>query len=148
MSDWLDLSMHISFRSHFHYFRSMGFSHSQISTLHMLHHKHECTVSSISRMHDISKPAASQLLDQLVNMGVIERYESPTDRRVRLHRLTDKGKKMMEESHSARKDWYRSLLDGLSDEELEKTGEALEILNSRMRQFDISWGGCEHGEHE
>ena len=73
MADWLDLSMHISMRSHFQYFRKMGLSHSQVSTLHMLFHKKECTVGDVSRMLSISSPAASQLLDHLVSMEMIER---------------------------------------------------------------------------
>ena len=136
LSEWINLSMHLSMRSHFSYFKEKGLSHSQIFTLNMLFHKKECTVGDVSRMLSISTPAASQLLDNLVGIGAVERYESSEDRRVRLHRLTQKGREMMKSKRSMRLDWYKPLVEGMTDEELLKTAEVLELLNNKIQTFD------------
>ena len=114
-------------------------------TMHMLFHKQECTVGDVSRMLSISNPAASQLLEHLVNTGTVERFESPHDRRVRLHKLTDKGVKMMKQGRSVKKGWYEAITDGMSNSELEKTAEALELLNSRAKHFGAFSGNHDHG---
>ncbi|MBI9109208.1 MAG: winged helix-turn-helix transcriptional regulator [Spirochaetales bacterium] len=135
MSEWLSLSMQISFRTHSMFFKERGFSHSQIATLHMLSHRKECAVNDVSHMQSISNPAASQLLDQLVKRGFVERYESNEDRRIKYHKLTESGIKMMEESHSASKDWYQSLINDLSQEEMLLVTDALDILNKKIQVF-------------
>ena len=142
MLEWLERSMQISFRSHSMYFKEQGFSHSQISTLHMLHHRKECAVNDVSRIHSISKPAASQLLDQLVKRNLVERHECSEDRRVKYHRLTGEGEQMIKQSFGARNGWYRSLLEELSADELDKVKEALDILNNKIKIYKT-----EH-EHE
>lgn len=148
LSDWIDMSMHVSFRSHIDYFKKKGLSRSQVFTMHMLSHKQECKVGDVSRMLSVSNPAASQLLDQLVNIGLAERYESSKDRRIRLHRLSAKGAEMIRESHLVRKDWYQSVFQNLSDSELKKTSEVLELLNNRLRQTGDFGDKYKHGDCE
>lgn len=146
MSKWLELSMQISFKSHFMFFKDQGISHSQISTLHMLYHKKKCAVGDVGHTQSISNPAASQLLDQLVKRGLVERYEGSEDRRVKYHKLSEAGLDMMKESHSARKSWYQSLVNDLSEDELQKVSEALEILNKKIHVFESQSEGCDRGD--
>ncbi len=152
LTELTEMSMYISFRGYFSYFRKKGLSHSQISTLHMLYHRSECTVGNVSRMLSVSNPAASQLLDQLVTQGIIERFGSSSDRRIRLHRLSEEGLRMMKESRAVKKDWFRLLADKLSEEELRTTTDALEVLNAKIRLFGGESEKCRchkhgHGEY-
>jgi len=146
MAEWLVLSTQISLRSHFMFFKKQGLSHSQISTLHMLYHKKEFAVNDVSHIHSISKPAASQLLDQLVKRGLVERYESSEDRRIKYHKLTPAGKDMMREGHEAMKDWYRSLIDDLPEDELTLVTDALDILNRKIRVYKSTAKGMDKGD--
>lgn len=146
MSDWLELSTQISLRSHFMFFKEQGISHSQISTLHMLHHNKKLAVNDVSNMLAVSKPAASQLLDLLVKRGFVERYEASEDRRIKYHKLSDKGKKLMKDSHSAKKGWYQSLVDDLSDNELDLVTNALDVLIQKIRVFGPEELRCEEGD--
>jgi len=122
MAEWLELSTQISLRSHFMFFKKQGLSHSQISTLHMLYHKKEFAVNDVSHIHSISKPAASQLLDQLVKRGLVERYESSEDRRIKYHKLTPAGKDMM------------------------RVTDALDILNRKIRVYKSTAKGMDKGD--
>lgn len=146
LSDWVELSTQIAFRSHFRFFKKQGISHSQISTLHMLYHRKQLSVGDISNMLSISKPAASQLLDNLVKRGFVERHEDEEDRRVKYHRLTEAGINIMKTGHSSKKDWYQYLMDDLSEPELETVKDALVILNSKIRLYQAANGGCHKGE--
>ena len=145
MQEWLELSMQISFRSHSMYLKELGFSHSQVSTLHMLYHKEKCAVHDVSRKQGISNPAASQLLDQLVKRNLVERFESSEDRRIKYHKLTSEGIKMIKESFVARSSWYSTLLEDLSGDELDKVKESLDILNKRIQIFKPESMHCEKG---
>ncbi len=138
LSEWVDLSTQIAFRSHFMFFKEQGLSHSQISTIHMLYHRKQLSVGDISKMLSISKPAASQLLDQLVKRGFVERYEDSEDRRGKYPRLTGDGIDIMKSGHSSRKNWYEFLMDDLSEDELVLVKDALDILNSRIRVYKAS----------
>ena len=146
MSKWLELSMQISFKSHFMFFKEQGISHSQISTLHMLYHKKKCAVGDVGHTQSISTPAASQLLDQLVKRGLVERYEASEDRRVKYHKLTQAGLDMMKKSHSTQKMWYQSLVNNLSAEELMQVTDALEILISKVHIFKPKTDSCGKGD--
>ncbi|MEZ4701478.1 MAG: winged helix DNA-binding protein [Rhodothermales bacterium] len=50
------------------------------------------------RMIDRS-PDVTRLMDRLVERGLVERKRSDIDRRVALHRITDKGRALLEEMH-------------------------------------------------
>ena len=150
MAEWIDLSMHISMRSYFSHFRKLGLSHSQISVIHLLYHRGECTVGDVSRMLSVSNPAASQLLDHLVSLGAVERYESSQDRRVRLHKLTEDGLGIIRKSRSGRSEWYYDLFDDMSDEEIQLASDALEMLNGKIKnsgKYGRRGRGDRFGEH-
>lgn len=112
----------------------------------MLYHRKKCAVNDVSHMQSISKPAASQLLDQLVKRGLVERYESSEDRRIKYHKLTEAGEKMLIDSHNESHNWYQSLIEDLSGDELVKVKDALDILNEKIHVFNHQCKGCDKGD--
>ncbi|MDD2694691.1 MAG: winged helix DNA-binding protein [Anaerolineales bacterium] len=58
--------------------------------------------SDIGNYLGVTNAAASQLIDRLVGMGLLEHAERPADRRVREVRLTPRGQALMEEDVHAR----------------------------------------------
>lgn len=67
-----------------------GLSTPQINALLHIYHAGECQLSEIGGLTDSSKPAASQLVERLVQQGLVERTEDPLDRRNKKLRLTEK----------------------------------------------------------
>jgi DNA-binding MarR family transcriptional regulator len=67
-----------------------GLSTPQINALLHIYHMGECPLSEIGALADSSKPAASQLVERLVQQGLVERSEDPLDRRNKILRLTEK----------------------------------------------------------
>ena len=73
------------------FLRQTGLSTSQINALMHIYHSGECQVSDIGALTDSSNAAASQLVERLVQQGLVERREDPQDRRSKKLRLTEQG---------------------------------------------------------
>jgi len=133
---FMDMAMHRSMRERVHFAKATGLSLPQFGILMQLHHKHNCGISEISERFDITAPAASQLVDKLVQSGLIERTEDSQDRRAKQIALSTKGRAMIEERLGERYPWVDQLIKGLSAVEREVVFEALSILNRAARLQD------------
>jgi DNA-binding MarR family transcriptional regulator len=125
---WSEVFMHSSMRNFIQYSAKSGLSRSQIGALFWLYHKGNCAVSDIGEELGITNAAASQMLERLVQMGLIQRTEDPHDRRYKQIVLTEQGRQVIQESIDARRSWFASLADTLSDSEKEQIVSALNIL--------------------
>ena len=74
-----------------------GLSALQIHALMHIYHAGECPLSEIGGLTDSSKPAASQLVERLVQQGLVERTEDPLDRRNKKLRLTEKSLELIQQ---------------------------------------------------
>ncbi len=133
---FMDVAMHRSMRERGHFAKATGLSMPQFGILMQLHHHHHCGVSDISQRFDITAPAASQLVDKLVQTGLIERIEDPDDRRVKQISLSAKGKTMIEKGLAHRYRWVDQLVKELNPADREKISEAFDILNETARKQD------------
>src|SRR4030067_3283112 len=93
-----------------------------------LHYRGAFNFSEISDRFDISVPAASQLVEKLVQAGYLERTEAPNDRRSRLLPLSAKGKKMIEQGFKMRYGWIDKLVQNLASEEQVRVSEGINPL--------------------
>jgi DNA-binding MarR family transcriptional regulator len=108
--------------------RDSGCSMSQLGTLMIIHKRGTSAVSDIGDELGISNAAASQMLDRLLQDGLILRTEHPDDRRVKQIKLTEKGRQLLTESFEARHRWINELVKQFSSTEKEKIIEGLQIL--------------------
>lgn len=132
----LDILMNHSMRGWTEYIKNMGLSMPQFSILMQLHYRGVYSVSEISDHFGISVPAASQLVEKLVQAGYLERAEDPNDRRARLLPLSSKGKKLIEQGLKRRYRWVEPLTEKLTAEERAKVSEALMILTKATREVE------------
>ena len=139
---WLGVSMHRSFRHLLCYARESGLSMSQLGALFHVHRMGHSGVTDLGEHLGVSSPAASQMLDRLVEQGLILRTEDPSDRRAKQIVLTDEGLRVLRETMPARQKWLFELADALSDSEKEAVTAALDLLVERARQT-----GQPHGPH-
>lgn len=133
---WSEIFMRHSMRSFLQYNRDNGFSMSQTNALFHLNRKGRCAVSDLGDHLEISNAATSQMLERLVQQGLISRDEDSQDRRVKKITLTDKGKLVVKEGLEARQHWLLQLETLLNDEEKEKIVVALEILIDKSNQLE------------
>lgn len=125
---WMDIFMHRSMRGWWRYAKSTGLSMPQFSILMQLHHKGPCGMSGISEGYEITPAATSQLVDKLVQSGLIQRVEDPNDRRAKLLSLTDKGRELILNGIKERYRWVNEMVDKLTADERAQISEALDIM--------------------
>ena len=77
------------------FMQQTGLSRPQIHALLHIYHAGECRVSEIGALSNSSPAAASQLVERLVQQGLVERTEDPLNRRIKRLRLTAKSLKLI-----------------------------------------------------
>ena len=136
MLDWSTVFLRLSMRDFVQYSRSNGLSLPQMNVLMHLYYRGPLEVTHFVELLQISPPAASQLIERLVHANLVVRTESPTDRRIRMVNLTDTGRKIIEESISARQRWLEGLMTSLTDQQKQSIGESLKTLTENAQNLD------------
>ena len=132
----LEILMHRSMKHFVSYLKQRDLSMSHIGTLFMVHREGACGVSEIGEHLGITPAGTSQMLNRLVEEGLIERTENAQDRRAKRIVLTQKGKETLHESILARQQWLHHLVETLDPEERDLVSKALEILVEKAHDFE------------
>jgi len=133
--EWIKVSMHLSMCNFIRYARKSGLSMSHIGAMFHIHREGRCGVTELGNHLGVTSPAASQMLERLVQQELILRTEDPKDRRGKRIVLTDKGNRVLEDGIRARQRWLDDLTATLSDGEKETIMVALEILLDKTRNL-------------
>ncbi len=134
MQRWIEVFMRRSMRNFILYTKESGLSMSQAGALFFVHRQGTCGVTDLGEHLGVTSAAASQMLDRLVQQGLLARNEDPNDRRVKQIALTDAGERALRDSMHARQRWLVDLADAMSTSEKEQVMAALEILIERAAQ--------------
>ncbi|UFJ39000.1 MarR family transcriptional regulator [Brevibacillus humidisoli] len=118
-------------------FISTGFTVAQILVLKQLGEAPR-TIGQISKAVDLSYSTVSGIIDRLEKQGFIERFRDDKDRRVVWIQQTEAAIEKRKNMRVFQEEYYHSLFANLSDDELDKILESLEIL---MRELDEKVGG-------
>ena len=132
--EWSEVFMHRSMRDFRRFMDQTGLSFSQINILMRLVHKGSTGVSKIGEQLGITNAAASQAVDRLVGLDLIERTEDPDDRRAKRLALTKKGRAVIEQGIEARSKWIEGLTDALTPEQQDMIISALTLLTEAARK--------------
>jgi DNA-binding MarR family transcriptional regulator len=135
LQKWIEVSMHRSIRDFICYARESGLSMSQLGALFHVRRLGTSGVTDLGDHLGVTSAAASQMLERLVQQGLILRSEDPNDRRVKQIVLTDKGLQVLQESIRARQGWLYDLAGTLSDSEKGAIMAALNILIDRANHL-------------
>jgi len=122
--------MRRSMRNFMLYSRESGHSVSQIIALFRIQ-KGAGGVTELGEALGITSAAASQMLERLVQQGLILRTEDPRDRRAKQLLLTESGRRILQESLNVRQNWLEDLANNLSPSEKEQVAAALDILSEK-----------------
>lgn len=134
--EWAEIFMRRSMRDFIQFSKDSGLSVPQLSALIRLHHHGICGVSEIGNHLGITNAAASQMVERLVRLRLLERAEDPRDRRVKQLTLTPKGQELVQECIGARRQWMEGLTNALTPQEQELIINALTILTTAARQLE------------
>lgn len=106
---------------------------SQLKALMLLSYHGSLTVSALARLLNMGNPAASILVQQLVDQAFVERSEDAQDRRRTLVTLTAQGAELISGRHKQTATKLRELLGQLSEEQLMRVLDGLNILADLAR---------------
>ena len=114
---WLEVFMTRSMHDMWRFARKTGISLAQFGLLRRLYHQGACEVHEVGHHFDVTPAAASQLVDKLVQAGLVARTENPDDRRTRQVGLTPKGRALVDRSAEESYRWIEDLVADLSPED-------------------------------
>lgn len=136
MREWIEVLMHRNFQAAMRFAKEQGLSMGQVSTLMRLRHGGGCGVSDIGEQLGVTSAAASQMIDRLAHMGLVERAEDPKDRRVKQLTLTDKGRSLLDKGNEERSRWMEGLGQALDPERRAAVIAALGYLVEAARNVE------------
>lgn len=137
-TEWMHLNMHISLGNFMRFAKEKNYSIPQLKALIHLSHHQECNVSGLGEEFGVTNAAISQMLEKLVQQGLVMRTEDPQDRRQKILVLTQEGKEIAQESQRQREKWLSDLVNSLSDQEKEQVDAALRLLISKASSVEIN----------
>jgi len=83
-------------------------------------------------------PATSQLLERLVQQGLVVRSEDPNHRRLRQITLSKQGDVVLQEGLQARQKWLEDLVKLMSPDEQEQVNAVLNIMLEKALNWNTS----------
>ncbi|HEX9029837.1 MAG TPA: MarR family transcriptional regulator [Anaerolineales bacterium] len=134
--EWTGVLMRSSSSDFNRIMRDYNLSMPQIGTLMRLYHHRAGAVSDIGTALGFTNAAASQMVDRLVQLGLIDRREDPSDRRVKHVDLTEKGRQLIHQIMEIRCRWIEDLTNRLTPEQRESVATALTLLTEAARQHE------------
>lgn len=136
LEEWIDVFMHSSMQHLIQYARKEGLSMSQLGALFHLDKMGTSGVTDLGDHLGVTSAAASQMLERLVQQGLIQRSEDPQDRRVKQIYLTEQGCSILEGTIRTRKGWLDKIANSFVDGDKEPIISALNILIERAQHLD------------
>ncbi|MGD0707025.1 MAG: MarR family transcriptional regulator [Anaerolineaceae bacterium] len=133
--EWSEVFMRRSGHDFKRFMDDTGLSFTQINILMRLLHGEICSISDIGGQLGVTNAAASQTVDQMVQMGLIKRTEDPNDRRAKQLTLTPKGRTLLEKGIKARGEWIESVTDALSLEQQNMIILAITLLTEAANKI-------------
>ena len=134
--DWSAIFMRLSMNDFLRFTRSAGLSWMQMAVLMHLHYKGPTEVMACGELLQLSPAGASQMIERLVQQGLVQRGETPDDRRVRLAQLTPAGRQIVDASVEAQQGWLGPLLATLTEEQRAAATETLRLLTAQALRLD------------
>jgi DNA-binding MarR family transcriptional regulator len=114
LTKWFEYLSHKALREFLQFSRDYGLTILQMNILMRLYYRGSSDVTHLVDTMQVTKGAASQMVERMVQLDLIERLEDPADRRVRQIHLTNKGRELIEMSIAARRKWLEDIANRLS----------------------------------
>jgi DNA-binding MarR family transcriptional regulator len=127
--DWMTVFVRLSMHDLNRCARSHGLSFTQMNVLMHLYYQGPREVMGFAEYMQVSPAGASQMVERLVQQDLVVRVEVPGDRRVRHVHLTERGRRVVEESLALRERWVESLVGSLSADQQAVLVQTMRLLN-------------------
>ena len=106
----------------------MGVSMAQLHILYTLQRSGEMPMSRLADVLQVSLSNATGLIDRIEERGFVERTRVPEDRRIVMIRVTDAGRRMLEEVDAISSELLRSVFGRIGRSQVAAVGRAIAEL--------------------
>ena len=134
MENWAKLYFFQSLTEFFNYLKQTDLSLLQAYALAHLFFKGPLKMSDLCEHMQVSPAAASQLIDRLEKLEMVERISEPGDRRVRKIVVLDKGKNFVQENFRFSQSWIGKIPADITPKQVEQITEVLSMLLQSSEQ--------------
>jgi len=129
---WMEVTFARSMHDWAHYVKGSGFSMPQFRLLMQLYYQGTSTgISQISEEMSITSAAASQLVDKMVQSGLLDRAEDPNDRRAKMVTISVKGREFVKSGIEQRYLWVNDMAETFTNDERQTIAQALSLLTEK-----------------
>ena len=110
----------------------------QMLCLHLVAERKTCTMRTLAQALDLKGSTLTGIVDRLVSLGLLRRFNSETDRRAVLAEITPKGREILEHLCAEKRKFIMNLFQRVSPQEraaileiLEKVVQTLSVAEAR-----------------
>jgi DNA-binding MarR family transcriptional regulator len=133
---WLETVTPRSMRDGMRYMKATGLSWPQFGVMMRLYRRGGCGVSDIGKHMGVTNAAASQLIDGLVERGLLERVENPEDRRLKQISVSQKGRTFIQDGMAERYRWVDEMVASLTADERAVILPGISLLTEAARKIE------------
>ena len=120
-------------------YRKVGLNSSKVSTLIYLDRAKEGMIQTeLSELLEVGKAATGTLVDSLENEGLIVRHHSKQDRRVRILKITEEGRKLVAEANQLTADIRQKMRSTTTKEERRIAIAVIDKIRTNLKAFQES----------
>ncbi|MGW9986886.1 MarR family winged helix-turn-helix transcriptional regulator [Staphylococcus cohnii] len=114
-------------------------SKEQANVILMLENEKTMTLTEITERQGVNKAAVSRRIKKLIQAEVVqwEKAEENTDQRLKYIKLTERGKQFNKQNKEIINTIVSDILHDLSDEQIEQARYVLEIIDQRLKNFNL-----------
>lgn len=107
----------------------------QMLILHLVVERKTCTMRTLAQSLDIKGSTVTGIVDRLVSLGLLKRFNSETDRRAVLAEITPKGRKIIEHLCAEKRKFIANLFQHVSQQE---RAAILEIMEKIVQTLSVA----------
>jgi DNA-binding MarR family transcriptional regulator len=135
--DWTAVFVRLWMHDISRFTRSNGLSFGQMNLMLHIHYRGPCEVSGVSDLLGVTPAGASQMVERMVQQGLVKRSEIPGDRRVRLVDMTEEGIRMTQECIHVHEKWVGDLAESFEPGQRNVASKILCMLTEKARNLKI-----------
>jgi DNA-binding MarR family transcriptional regulator len=131
---WLNLSVQRSMDAFMRFIREHDLTIQQMNVLMFLYYQGPAEITRLVAPLQVGKSAVSQMVERLVQLGLVERTSDQEDRRTCRVQVSPAAKTLIEEGIQARQNWLNEVFGDLPEDQYPLVLQALHILNQTFIQ--------------
>lgn len=135
LNQFAGMTMHINMIYNMQFMQEYDLSFTHLNSLFFIHRAGCTNIHCLAEHLGVTKAAVSQMVDRLVDSGLISRDEDPIDRRSKLICLSKTGESLVQKAFLSRRKWVPDLVASLTKPQEQQACQIFEIMNEKLREI-------------